>query len=114
MKQYTNTDHLFRNSIINDNQGIEPDKSIEDRLNNYFLMKKSSHKVHSNSFAGVLIWLFSLKTLGLKAGFATVCLAYFLFLGNMNTKTVHQQYSDTCQLNTLTVDTNYMVKDTCK
>ena len=114
MKKYTNTYHLFRKSILKDNPDIEPDKAIEGRLNYYFLMKKSSHKVHSNSFAGVLIWLFSMKALGLKAGFATVCLAYFLFLGNINTKTVHQQYSDTCQLNTLAVDTNYMVKDTCK
>lgn len=105
---------MFRNSILKDNPGIEPDKAIEDRLNYYFLMKKSSHKVHSNSFEGVFIWLFSLKALGLKAGFATVCLAYFLFLGNMNTKTVNQQYSDTCQLNTLAVDTNFIAKDTCK
>ncbi len=114
MKKCTNTDYLLRNSIINDNPGIEPDKSVEDRLNYYFLMKKSCYKVHSNSFAGALIWLFSMKALGLKAGCATVCLAYFLFLGNINTKTVHQQYSDTCQLNTLAVDTNYMIKDTCK
>jgi hypothetical protein len=114
MKKYTGNDQLFRNSMMKDNPHIEPDKAIEYRLNHYFLMKRSSHKVHSNSFEGLFVWIFSLKSLGLKAGFATVCLAYFLFIGNINTKTVNQQFSDTCQVNTVAVDTNYMVKDTCK
>lgn len=114
MKKNTNTDRLFRNIVIKDNPGIDPERAVGERLNYYFLMKKSTHKVHSNSFEGLFIWIFSLKALGLKAGFVSACLAYFLFLGNINTKTVNQQYSDTCQLNTVAIDTNYMVKDTCK
>ena len=115
MKKSNHTDRLFRESVLLDNPNIEPNKSIEVRLNHYFMIKRSSHKVHSNSFEGIFLNLFSTKLLGyLAGGVAAACLGYSLFIGNINTKPINQQYADSCYQSTFAVDTNLIVKDTCR
>jgi len=115
MKRSTHTDKLFRESVLQDNLNIEPNKSIETRLNSYFLIQNASRKVHANSFEGIFVNLFSTKLLGYMAGgVAAACLGYSLFVGNVNTKPINQQYADSCYQNTFVVDSNLIVKDTCR
>jgi hypothetical protein len=100
--------------VSSDNPGIEPNKAIEERLNHYFMIKQPSRKIHMNSFGGMLVWLFSMKSLGFKASLVSACLAYFLFFGNIKNNPSNPGYSDSCQIHTLVADTNLIVKDTCK
>ncbi len=112
--KFGHTDDLFRNIVMNDNPGIKPIKAIEERLNYYYLLKQPTRKVHSNSFSGMFIWLFSMKSLGLKTSFISAGLAYLLFFGNIKNNPSNPGYSDSCQIHTLVADTNFTVKDTCK
>lgn len=115
MKKSSYTDKLFRDSVLQDKPNIEPNKSIEARLNNYFLIKNTSRKVHSNSFEGAFLNMFSTRFIGyLAGGVAAACLGYSLFIGNINTKPINQQYADSCYQNTFALDTNLIVKDTCR
>jgi len=106
--------HLFRKAIMQDSPAIEPNPAIAERLNYYYTFKQPTRKLYSNSFAGMFVWLFSLKGVGLKAGFVSACLAYFLFVGNIKNNVGLQDLSDTCQVHQMLIDTNYLAKDTCK
>jgi hypothetical protein len=115
MKNYNRPNNsFFRNAIKYDTPDIQPDRAIEQRLNYYYSLKQPMRKVHANSFVGMFLWLLSWKSIGLKAGFVSVCLVYMLFIGNMRNNTDTNKLSDTCQIHQLLVDTNYIVKDTCK
>jgi hypothetical protein len=106
--------HLLRNAVMRDQPQIEPDKTLGERLNYYYMLKRPSQKVRSNSFSGMFFWLFSLKSVGFKAGVASFCLAYFLFFGHIKNNPGRQELADTIQIHQALVDTNYVVKDTCK
>ncbi|HEY4786001.1 MAG TPA: hypothetical protein VIH57_08125 [Bacteroidales bacterium] len=108
------TDRLFRKAITSDHPGIEADKAIADRLNYYFMIKRSGKRLQANSFSGMFLWLFSLKGMGVKAGFVSACLAYFLFFGNIRNNSAIRDVNGTYQMQQLLVDTNYVAKDTCK
>ena len=112
--KFSPIDNMFRKSVHQDNPAIEPDPAIAERLNYYYSLKQPARKLHANSFGGMFIWLFSLKSAGFKAGFVSVCLAYFLFVGDIKNNTGIPEMSDTCQVHSLLVDTSYMAKDTCK
>jgi hypothetical protein len=112
--KFNHTNYLFSNAIKADMADLKPNKAIEERLNYYFMLKRSSHKVHSNSFSGMFVWLLSLKGLGIKAGFATICLTYCLFFGNIKDNNNIPQFSDTCQITPQLVDSFYLAKDSCK
>jgi hypothetical protein len=115
MKNYNSpNDGLFRNAIMRDIAGIEPDKAIGQRLSYYYSVKQPMRKVHANSFAEIFLWLFSWKSMGLKAGFISVCLVYALFVGNIKNNGHANNLSDTCRVHSLLVDSNYIAKDTCK
>lgn len=107
-------DQLFRKSVNNDNPAIEPHPALAERLNYYYTLKQPTRKVHANSFAGMITWLFSLKSITLKTSLASFCLAYFLFVGNIKNNSNVQGLSDTCQIHQTLADSSYMAKDTCK
>jgi hypothetical protein len=107
-------ENLLRSTVSNDNPGIKPNKAIEERLNYYYTIKQPNREIHMNSFGGMFIWLFSMKSLGLKASFISAGLAYLLFFGNIKNDPSNPGYSDSCQIHTLVADTNFIVKDTCK
>jgi hypothetical protein len=107
-------EQLFRKAVTYDNPNISADKAIEERLNYYFSLKQPRSKIHMNSFSGMFLWIFSIKSMGFKASLASVVLAYFLFFGNIKNGSDSRNYSDTCRIHTLLADTNYLVKDTCK
>jgi len=52
--------------------------------------------------------------MGVKAGFVSACLAYFLFFGNIRNNSAIRDVNGTYQMQQLLVDTNYVAKDTCK
>jgi len=109
----TRFDHLFRKIISGDNPGIKPNKAIEGRLNYYFLLKQPRRKVHMNSFGDMFIWLLSMKSFGIKASLASICLLYFLFMGNINNNNQRSNISDTSQISTAVIDTFSLTKDSC-
>jgi len=112
--KYNPTDNLFRKATNLDNPSISPDPSTIERLNYYYSLKQPMRKLHANSFSGMFLWLFSIKGVGVKAGFVSVCLTYFLFMGNIKNNPGLPETSDTCQIRSLLVDTSYVVKDTCR
>jgi hypothetical protein len=111
---FSSSDHLFRKAVNNDHPNIEPDAAIAERLNYYYSLKQPGRKLHANSFSGMIVWLLSVKSMGLKAGFVSLGLAYFLFLGNIKSSSEIPGASDTCQIHSLLVDSSYVAKDTCK
>jgi hypothetical protein len=111
--KFSHNENLYRSALSSDEPGIRPDQAIVERLNYYYSLKQAGHKLHMNSFSGMFVWLFSLKSLGLKASLASVCLGYMLFFGNIKKSPDDFKYSDSCQINTLVVDTNFTFKDTC-
>jgi|ERR1035437_3918212 hypothetical protein len=112
--RFDHSNKLFREIISGDNPDIKPDKAIEERLNYYYLLKQPHRKVHMNSFAGMFVWLFSMKSFGVKASLISVCLLYFLFLGNMNNNNQSQNSSDTSQISSAAIDTFSLTKDSCR
>ena len=107
-------DNLFRKAVQHDNPGIEPNTAIAERLNYHYTLKQPTRKLYANSFAGMFVWLLSFKNIGIKASFLSICLAYFLFVGNIKTGSGIPELSDTCQVHQLFVDTAFMVKDTSR
>lgn len=115
MNNKSDNNDLFRKAIVADCPDLKPDRNIESNLNYYFMLKNPSRKVQSNSFVGLLVWLISFKDIGLKAGFASACLAGFLFFGSIKNEGNVQYPHDTCQVSTpLLVDTFYTTQDSCK
>ena len=112
--KFDSTHHLFRKAVLHDNPAIEPNPAIAERLNYYYTLKQPTRKLYSNSFSGMFVWMFSSKGAGLKAGFVSVCLSYFLFVGNIKNNSGYQELSDTCMVHQMLVDTSYLAKDTCK
>lgn len=112
--RFSPSDDLFRKAVNHDSPGIEPDAAISERLNYYYTLKQPIRKLHANSFIGVVIWLFSLKNMGFKAGFVSLGLVYFLFFGNIKNSSEVPGASDNNQIQSLLVDSSYMAKDTCK
>jgi hypothetical protein len=108
------SNRLFKEIISGDNPDIKPDKAIEERLNYYYLLKQPQRKVQMNSFTGMFVWLFSMKSFGIKAGLVSVCFFYFLFLGNMNHNDQSQNYSDTSHISSAVIDTFSLTKDSCR
>lgn len=114
MKASESNHQLLRKSIAQDNPAIGPDQAIIERLNYYYTLKQPKRKIHTNSFTGMFVWLFSIKSAGLKAGIVSVSLAYFLFVGNIRNNSSLQETPDTCQIHQMLVDSSYIAKDTCK
>lgn len=112
--RFDHTNKLFREILSKDDPGIKPDKAIAERLNYSYLLKQPYRKVHMNSFAGMFVWLFSMKNFGIKASLVSICLLYFLFLGNMNNNEQNQNLSDTSQVSSAVIDTFSLTKDSCK
>jgi hypothetical protein len=108
------TDNMLRNVVTNDNPEIIPDEAIEKRLNYHFLLRNSSQKVHSNSFFGSLVWFASLKSVGIKTAFVSLCFVGCLLLGNIKNNDQRLELSDTCHVSPQLVDSFYMVRDSCK
>jgi hypothetical protein len=112
--RFDQSNKLFREIVSKDNPDIKPDKAIAERLNYYYLLKQPHRKVHMNSFMGMFVWLFSMKSFGIKASLVSVCLLYFLFLGNMNNNDQSQNSSDTSQISAAAIDTFSLTKDSCR
>ncbi len=112
--RFDHRNKLFREIISRDNPDIKPDKTIEERLNYYYLLKQPHRKVHMNSFAGMFVWLFSMKSFGVKASLVSVCLLYFLFLGNMNNTDQHKNDSNINRISSTAIDTFCLTKDSCR
>lgn len=105
---------LFREIVSKDHPDIKPDKAIAERLNYYYLLKQPHRRVHMNSFAGMFVWLFSLKSIGIKASLISVCFLYFLLLGNVSNQNQNQKLSDTSQVSAAVIDTFSLSIDSCK
>ena len=90
--KFSHIDDLFVSAVTNDNPGIKPNKAIEERLNYYYMIKQPTSKTHMNSFSGMFIWLFSMKSFGFKASVASACIVYFLFLGNIKNNDQNQHH----------------------
>lgn len=115
MKAHDATNHqLFRKSVAQDNPAIEPNPALAEGLHYYYTIKQPTRNVHRNSFSGMFVWLLSMKGAGFKAGIASVCLLYFVFVGNIKNSSSIQDISDTCQVHQMLVDSSYLAKDTCK
>ncbi|HEX2936552.1 MAG TPA: hypothetical protein VHO72_14445 [Bacteroidales bacterium] len=107
-----NSNEELKEVLRNDNPPIVPNPAIAERLNYHFLLKSPARKVHSNSFAGFAAWIFSAKSLALKAGLAVVFSSVILFKSQLNNNTSIIS-ADTCLTKTQLVDTNYVFRDTC-
>jgi hypothetical protein len=107
-----NSNEELKNVLRNDNPPIVPNPAIAERLNYHFLLKSPVRKVHSNSFVGFAAWIFSAKSLALKAGLAVVLSSVILFKSQLSNNTSIIS-ADTCLTKTQLVDTNYVFRDTC-
>ena len=112
MKNQDTIDSVFRNALANDHPSVEPRTGTVDRLNYYYTIKQPRQRVHTNSAAAMVTWLFSSDSLGLKAGVVTACLAGCLIWGNVKNVQPLVILADTCHVNTHVCDSNLMVKDT--
>jgi hypothetical protein len=103
---------IFKKIIEADQIPVTPNPAIEERVNYYYRLQHSRHKVHSNSFAGCLGWILSGKALILKTGLAIAAAVFFMVKSPViqNTSVIT---ADTCTHKVLLTDTNTMVKDTC-
>jgi len=107
-------DDLFNHILKNDRQAGMPNRAVGERLNYHFMLKHSSRKVFSNSFSLFGSSFFFFKTVGLKAGLATVCLVGLLFFMKLNNSQSISVTIDSCQVNHALADSNFVVKDTCR
>ncbi|MEI8113664.1 MAG: hypothetical protein WCI54_08540 [Bacteroidia bacterium] len=76
-------DQLFAELLRNDQVG-EPDQTIEKRLEYSFLLKNSSSKLRQNSFGNFFGWIFSVQSIGLKAGLVSLALTFFVMNSQLN------------------------------
>lgn len=81
-----NPDHFFSQLLQNDLIG-KPDEAIENRLMHSFLLKSTGSKLKQNSFTNYFGWLFSLQSIGLKAGLASVILFFSILNSNLSPDT---------------------------
>ena len=114
MEKNNFSDEILNRVIPGDNPGIEPNPSIIHRLNYHFLMKNSSSPVKKNSMLPFFGSFMMIKSFGIKAGLASAIIASFLFVNRINNHQVYSSGMDTCSRQSLMVDTNYMIKDSCK
>ena len=113
--RFNSADELFKQALKSDRGAGMPDSAVEERLNYHFMLKHSSRKLHTNSFADFGAKLFSTKALGLKAGLVSFCLVGMLFFAKVNNSQSISVAFDTCQVNhALVADTNFLAKDTCR
>ena len=112
--KFNSPDELFRNALKHDTPELTPNEGIEKRLNYYYQLKQASRKPHQNSFVDLFSWLLSFKNIGLKTSMISVCLVYFLFLGNFQNNPHSPQISDSCQIAPCVVDSLSAAKDSCK
>ena len=104
---------LLKEIIGNDNPGITPNPSIEERLNYYYMLHKQKKKIYSNSFGGIFTWFFSGKNIIMKTGFAMFFISFFIFKTQFINPTDHS-LSNRGFNNSQIVDTNFVTKDTCR
>lgn len=107
-----NSNEELKNVLSKDNPPIVPDPAITERLHYHFLLKSPARKVHSNSFVGFAAWIFSAKSLVLKAGLAVVFSSVILLKSQLSNNTSIIS-ADTCITKNQLVDTNYVYRDTC-
>lgn len=113
MKNNTDNEIFFHKIISVDNPSITPDPAVLHRLQYRLLLKNSHRQVKQNALLPFLGVMFT-SHVGMKAGLATVILASILFVGKINDHQVNSAYTDSCALHSMMVDTNYMVKDSCR
>ncbi len=87
------TDKYLSELFRNDETGCKPDPSVKSRLDYTFMLKESQGKIRQNSFLGLFAWIFSLKSLPVKAAFVSLILMFSVFnfqqkSGNFETPTV--------------------------
>jgi hypothetical protein len=61
-----------------DHPGIQPDPSIQLRLNQTLAIKKSRNSIYLNSAEGFLSWIFSFRHIPVKATVVTLFFALFI------------------------------------
>lgn len=108
---FPNDKHLHK--IMHSDRAPMPGHNLEARLNYHFLLKHSSNKIHSNSFAGFLGWLISGKSIAIKTALGVVVAGFFMLKSPITTP-YGKNSADTCRNSILLVDTNFLVKDTCR
>ncbi len=64
--------------LIRQDQAGSPDPIVEQRLQQAFVSKASSYRIHYNSFASFFSWLFSPKQLGTKLAVTMILLVFAL------------------------------------
>ena len=114
MRHYHIPENLMRKLIAADQPDIKPDPAIVQRLQYQLLLKNSRHVVHQNSLLPYLGNLLLFKSMGMKAGLTAILLVGFLFVGKINDHPIGTGYSDSCSIHSLVVDSNYMIKDSCR
>jgi hypothetical protein len=107
-----NNDEELKKILKKDNPPLQADPAIAERLNYHFLIKSPMQKVHSNSFAGFTLWLFSFKSIAIKTCIAVIFSSVLLFKSEFNERSSIIA-EDTCVMKNQLPDTNYVFRDTC-
>jgi hypothetical protein len=98
---------------MSDKPAIVPDYQITERLNYYYMLHAQKKKIHQNSFAEIITWLFSYKNIAIKAIVAIFLISFFLFRPQL-TNSPTQIVSDSIYSTSFSVDTNLVKSDTCR
>jgi hypothetical protein len=97
--------------IRNDSVG-EPDFRVEDLLNYAFMLKSAQFKTRQNSFSGFFGWIFSMKSLGMKAAVASVLLAFVMLKPDIDMNSGAGPVLDSVRVNVLVVDSTFFQTNT--
>lgn len=75
---------IFKQIIQQDSVGL-PDPSMEQKLQQTFMLRSAGYRVRQNSFSGFFGWLLAPRQVITKIAFAVITAAFFFMKPGLNT-----------------------------